>query len=234
MLKHSYIIFFIISSVSNLTFADSISGSELKKIVNKWLLERGSVANVNFLEKIKYPKCDEKKFFINDISGTFNLIKISCVSPHQWSMITRNKLEKKKIRNNNHEKKGALVFVLNKPKKRGEIINSEDVIQIHKKISNINGLILNKEDLIGKKLSKSVSAKRPIFFSSLERDWVIEKDSLIFIENRINSVTIKIEGIALQNGDLGEKIKVKNLKSGKILHGFVRNKKKVSLNTKQF
>ena len=72
------------------------------------------------------------------------------------------------------------------------------------------------------------------FFSSLKKDWVIEKDSLIFIENRINSVIIKIEGIALQNGDLGQKIRVKNLKSGKILHGFVRNKKKVSLNTKQF
>ena len=149
-------------------------------------------------------------------------------------MITRNKLEKKKLSNNHREKKGFLVYALNKPKKNGEIINSDDVIQIHKKIYNINGLVLKKEDLIGKKLSKSVSANRAIFFSSLKKDWVIEKDSLIFIENRINSVIIKIEGIALQNGDLGQKIRVKNLKSCKILHGFVRNKKKVSLNTKQF
>ena len=119
-------------------------------------------------------------------------------------------------------------------KKKGEIINADDVIKIHKKIFNINGLVFNKEDLIGKKLSKSVSANRAIFFSSLERDWLIEKNSLIFIENRINSVTIKVEGIALQNGDLGEKIRVKNVKSGKILQGFVRDKKKVSLNTKQF
>ena len=221
-------------SISNLTFANSISGSELKKIVDNWLLEKGSVANVNLLEEIKYPKCDEKKIFINDISGKFNLIKISCLSPHQWSIITRNKLAVKNPRNNNHKKKGSLVFALNKPKKKGEIINAEDVIQIYKKIFNINGLVFNKEDLIGKKLSKSVSANRAIFFSSLARDWVIEKDSLIFIENRINSVTIKVEGIALQNGDLGEKIMVKNAKSGKILHGFVRDKKKVSLNTKQF
>ena len=127
-----------------------------------------------------------------------------------------------------------MVFALNKPKKNGEIINEVDLIQIYKKISNINGLIFNKEDLIGKKLSKSVSANRALFFSSLEKDWVIEKDSLILIENRINSVTIKTEGIALQNGGLGEKIRVKNLKSGKILHGFVKNRKKVSLNTKQF
>ena len=234
MLKYLFIVFFIIFSVSNLTFANSISGLELKKIVNKWLLEKGSVANVDFLEEIKYPKCDENKFFINDISGKFNLIKISCVSPHPWSMITRNKLEKKKLKNDNREKKGSLVFALNKPKKNGEIINEVDLIQIYKKISNINGLISNKEDLIGKKLSKSVSANRALFFSSLEKDWVIEKDSLILIENRINSVTIKTEGIALQNGGLGEKIRVKNLKSGKILHGFVKNRKKVSLNTKQF
>ena len=35
MLKYLFIIFFIISTVSNFTFANSISGSELKKIVNK-------------------------------------------------------------------------------------------------------------------------------------------------------------------------------------------------------
>ena len=190
MLKYLFIIFFIISTVSNFTFANSISGSELKKIVNKWLLEKGSIANVDFLEEIKYPKCDENSFFINDISGKFNLIKISCVSPHQWSLITRNKLEKKKLSNNHREKKGFLVYALNKPKKNGEIINSDDVIQIHKKIYNINGLVLKKEDLIGKKLSKSVSANRPIFFSSLKKDWVIEKDSLIFTLTKSKDICV--------------------------------------------
>ena len=234
MRRFCFTIFFTVILVSKLSFSNSISGLELKILINNWLIKKGSVANVELLDEIKYPKCNEKSFFINDISGEFKLIKVSCVSPHEWSFISRNKGIIQKVRNKKNQKNRSLVFALNKSKKNGEIINSDDIIQINRKITNGNGLILNKDDLIGKRLGKSISANRPLFFSNLAKDWVIEKHSLIMIEKKINSITVKTEGIALENGDLGEKIRVKNVKSGKVLQGFVKNEKKVSLNTKQF
>ena len=62
----------------------------------------------------------------------------------------------------------------------------------------------------------------------------MEKNSEIFIENNLGPITIKVEGIALENADLNEKIKVKNISSGQILSGYVENKKKVTLRAKQF
>ena len=45
---------------------------------------------------------------------------------------------------------------------------------------------------------------------------------------------IKVDGIALENGDFNDKIKVKNISSGEILTGFVNNNKKVIFRPKQF
>ena len=53
------------------------------------------------------------------------------------------------------------------------------------------------------------------------------------IENKIGNITIKEDAVALDNADFMGKIRVKNVKSGKIIHGFAANEKKVVLRTKQ-
>ena len=161
------------------------------------------------------------------------LIKVSCLAPHEWSLILRNKINiARKIKSKDDQL--THVYALNKPKRSGSIINNEDIIMIKKKISNVNGLIIEKNDLIGRKLKQSVSANRALYHSSLKKDWLIEKDSHVLIENNLPFITIRAEGIALENADFGDKLKVKNLKSGKIVFGFAENKKKILLNAKQY
>ena len=79
-----------------------------------------------------------------------------------------------------------------------------------------------------------MSSNRPLHYSNIQKEWLIEKNSNIIIENVIGNIVIKEEGIALENADFREKIQVKNLKSGKIIQGFAKNEKKVVLKTKQF
>ena len=63
---------------------------------------------------------------------------------------------------------------------------------------------------------------------------MIEKDSNIIIENQLGGITIKVEGVALENADLKQRVKVMNVSSGEILDAYVVNKKKVTLRPKQF
>ena len=127
------------------------------------------------------------------------------------------------------------MLALRNPKRSGTIITEEDIIVIKKNISRANnGIVTDKKDLIGKKLSKSISSNRPIHYSNIQKDWMIEKNSVVIIENNLNNtVIIKDQGLALENADYMQKIKVKNLKSGKIIWGFAENAKKIVLNTKQ-
>ena len=87
--------------------------------------------------------------------------------------------------------------------------------------------------MVLQKLKKSINSNRPIYHSNLEKDWLIQKNSSIIIENKIGSITVKDQGIALENADFMDVLKVKNIKSGKIIYGFAKNQKKVVLKAKQ-
>ena len=63
---------------------------------------------------------------------------------------------------------------------------------------------------------------------------MIEKNSKVIFENSSEFIKIKVDGIALENGDFNDKIKVKNISSGEILTGFVNNNNKVIFRPKQF
>ena len=227
-----FLTFLLAFSFTSVVEASSIDGIYLKKLISEWLEDNEQKSNVEILDDIKYADCDKKDIFIKDISGIFRLLKVSCLGPNKWSFITRNK---QGIKNSKIKKVGNInVLALKDSKKSGVIIKENDIIVIKKKIRNVNDLVVEKKDIIGKRLKKSISSNRPIYHSNLEKDWLIHKNTSVIIENSIGGITIKDKGLALENADYMDVIKVKNIKSGKIIIGFAENKKKVVLKTKQF
>ena len=94
--------------------------------------------------------------------------------------------------------------------------------------------ISDKSEIIGRKLKKNTTPNQPLRRSNLENNWLIEKNSLVTIINNKSFITIKEQGVALNDANYMEKINVKNVKSGKIIVGYVKNQKKVIMNTKQY
>ena len=229
MKKFIYLI--ILCFIFNHSNAATISGSELKERISEWLKTQGANTQVEILDNIQYPYCNEKDLLISDISGSHRLIKVNCIGEDKWSFIVRNKQNVES--NKNKSKNKVNVLALKNSLKSGTIINENDIIVIKKHVRDKNDLVKNKIDLIGKKLKKSINSNRPIYHSNLEKDWLIQKNSSIIIENKIGSITVKDQGIALENADFMDVLKVKNIKSGKIIYGFAKNQKKVVLKAKQ-
>ena len=125
------------------------------------------------------------------------------------------------------------VFALRELKSKGDVISEGDLVKIKKNRILKNIFITEKSDVVGKKLKKNMPPNVALKYSNLDKDWLIEKNSLVTIENNKNFITIKEEGIALENANYLGKIKVKNIKSGKIIVGYAKNQKKVIMNTKQ-
>ncbi len=224
-------ILFIFCYLSKDVYSTSITGVQLKEKIANWLESKGSQTNIEILDNIKYPICSDENLLISDISGNFRLIKVSCVGENKWSFIIRNKQNLKVEKNNSKKKVNVLAF--KNSKKSGTIIDEEDIIIIKKRVNNKKDLVENKIDLVGKRLKKSINSNRPIYHSNLEKDWLIKKNSTIMIENKIGNITVKDRGIALENADFMDVLRVKNVKSGKIIYGFAENEKKVVLKTKQ-
>ena len=229
-----FFFFIFLSFVFDSKASNSINGIEIEGLVNAWLEENNQTGNVRILKSIKYPFCTKENMLITDISGSFNLIKIKCLNPNEWSLITRNKSKSRKFYSlKEKNKKQFNVLTLKNPKSAGSTINEDDLIYVKKSIIVKDNLVEEKSKIVGKKLKNSLSSGRVLYHSNFEKDWLIEKNSIIVIENKVGSITIKEEGIALNNADFMGKIKVKNIKSGKIIDGYAKNEKKVVLKTKQ-
>ena len=225
-------IFFVILFSQNIYANSTITGKQISEILKLWLDDKGKQANFEILETIKYPYCETPNLIISDISASYNLIKISCIAPNQWSFITRNKI-KKDFSYNKKQKNQFKVLTLKKTKSAGSTITEHDLVIINKNLSRFDNLVLEKDQIVGKKLKNSISSGKPLYHNNFEKEWLIEKNSLIVIENKIGNITIKEDAVALDNADFMGKIRVKNVKSGKIIHGFAENEKKVVLRAKQ-
>ena len=228
ILKVSIISFLIVKN----SLASTISGYEIKSLIEKWLEKHGEEANVNILESLKYPACDRDNIIINDISGNSKLIKVNCIGNNPWQFIVRNKVNKLKSKTKN--KQLSNFYALKNFKEKGSIIKERDLIIIKRKNSQRNIFISNKTDIVGKKLKKSMNSNQLLKRSNLEKDWLIKKNSQVKIINNKNFVTIKEDGLAMHDANYMDMVKVKNIKSGKVIVGYAENEKKVILNTKQY
>ena len=228
ILKTLIITFLIVKD----SLASTISGYEIKSLIEKWLEKQSVEANVNILESLKYPACEPENIIINDISGNSKLIKVNCIGNNPWQFIVRNKVNKLKSKTKN--KKLSDFYALKDFKEKGSIIKEKDLIIIKRKNSQRNVFISDKSDIVGKKLKKSVNSNQLLKRSNLEKDWLIKKNSQVKIINNTSFVTIKEDGLAMNDANYMDMVKVKNIKSGKIIVGYAKNEKKVILNSKQY
>ena len=214
------------------SLASTISGYEIKSLIEKWLEKQGVEANVNILESLKYPACEPENIIINDISGNSKLIKVNCIGNNSWQFIVRNKVNKLKSKTKN--KQLSNFYALKNFKEKGSIIKEKDLIIIKRKNSQRNLFISEKTDIVGKKLKNNVNSNQLLKRSNLEKDWLIKKNSQVTIINNKSFVTIKEDGLAMNDANYMDMIKVKNIKSGKVIVGYAKNEKKVILNAKQY
>ena len=221
---------FTFLSTTNL-LSNTINGIELKNIVNSWLEERDQLSNINMLDELKYPFCERSKIIISDISGNYNLIKIKCVDENPWQLILRNK----KIREFSGKTKQTIkTYALKRNQKNGTILTKEHLKEINKKVVGQSVYITNYSNIIGKKLKRNMNKNISLQFNDLQNDWLIEKDTVVTIINNKANITIKESGIAMESANFMDRLIVKNIKSGKIIQVYAKNKKNVVFNPKQF
>ena len=63
-------------------------------------------------------------------------------------------------------------------------------------------------------------------------DWLIQKDQTVTIETQIGAVTVTGVGVALDNGQMDDLLKVLNQSSNVVIEGRVVSEKKIRIITK--
>lgn len=114
------------------------------------------------------------------------------------------------------------VPVLNRRIKRGEIIERGDLSQVRLRRNILSrNAILESDVIVGKASRRTLRPGVPLKNSDLRRPIVITKGSLVNIVIRTKNMILTAKGRAIQNGAMGDAVRVKNTRSKTIIDAIV-------------
>jgi len=126
----------------------------------------------------------------------------------------------------------AKFVVMTKSLQKGEIINPDDVRLVSRNANPGVGYFRDINDVVGRKVKRAVNINQTIRTRHLELDYAIHKDQSVIIESKIGQVTVVSAGIAIDDAQLGELVKVKNSTSGLVVEGVAISEKKIRIRAK--
>ncbi|MCH8886323.1 MAG: flagellar basal body P-ring formation protein FlgA [SAR324 cluster bacterium] len=116
--------------------------------------------------------------------------------------------------------------------RRGQTIRPED---IHLKSQNISGknpdrYITRLRDVIGKKAKRTIGRGERVQPNMVLTPAEVREGGRVTIEYRTPLLHLRMPGVALVAGNIGDFIPVRNLQSGRIIYGVIKNATTVKVN----
>lgn len=122
------------------------------------------------------------------------------------------------------------VLVAKRPMIKGRKVVDEDIYQVEMDVQKLKqGYFIDKSDLIGQVCKQNISADNPLNPYNIELAKLVHKGEQITIVAGNDGLSISMAGIAIEDGALGEPVKVKNLSSKKIIEAQVSGTKTVKV-----
>jgi flagella basal body P-ring formation protein FlgA len=134
-------------------------------------------------------------------------LQVSCAKTEKWSIYVPVDLTIYRP-----------VVVAVKPLTHGVTVGADDVQLNELNVTQIVGQYLSSlDDAIGKDVKRAIASGSPILEPQLEPPLVVRRGEAVVINATSSIVAVKVSGIALTDGRLGEQIRIKNLSSTRIV-----------------
>ncbi|WP_339057173.1 flagellar basal body P-ring formation chaperone FlgA [Candidatus Regiella endosymbiont of Tuberolachnus salignus] len=116
------------------------------------------------------------------------------------------------------------IWIANKVIERGTKISQEDIVLHKHNISTISDhYITDANQIIGLMVKRRVHDRQPLSLSHLEQPILVTRGQQVVMIAEEEGVVAQMLGQVLKNGRKGERIKVRNLSSGKIIEAVVND-----------
>lgn len=221
--------------------AERISGHEIVAQIIAQAKEQGQDVIPRLAgHKLFYP-C-KTKLSIAPKFEDWQTINVSCAQPYKWAIAVRAdvmmpaieaKKAKSKTQNNEVARPQHSYVVYSSPLKRGTVVEVKDLMVQTGFSSKVYGGYRQVSDVIGRRLTKSVSAGAPSLARHLEINYAILKDAIIDVTLTRSGIEIIGKAIALSDGQVGEVITVANLETGVKLKALIKNSSEGKIISKQ-
>lgn len=122
------------------------------------------------------------------------------------------------------------VYIARRALMKGEHISGHDMYQAEIDVHKLkNGYFEDIDELVGRVCKQNIAINSPFNPHNIELPKVVRKGEKVAIVTNNNNLTVSMDGIAINEGAMGETIKVKNLVSKRIIEAQVAGKKRVTV-----
>jgi flagella basal body P-ring formation protein FlgA len=110
------------------------------------------------------------------------------------------------------------IVVAVKPLTHGTTISASDVQLSETNVSQITGQYLSSlDDVVGKDVKRAITSGSPVLAPQLEPPLLVRRGEAVTLNAASSIVAVKVSGVALTDGRLGEQIRIKNLSSTRVV-----------------
>lgn len=164
--------------------------------------------------------------------------KLEVFNPYQTPLLNTNTMGIKCMEDENHwtlfvpVRVSILktVLVARRALVRGHKLNSDDIYPLEMDAQKLKqGYFTDPNDLIGLICKHDINPDSPLNPHNIELAKMVRRGEQVTITASDDNLTVSVEGVALNEGILGESIKVKNLSSKRIIDAQVSGRKKVKV-----
>ena len=124
----------------------------------------------------------------------------------------------------------ADVLVARRTLPRGHLLREDDIMIDRREISGLAaGYLGDARAIVGQRLKSQVLAGNPLTPRVLEINKAIKRGQSVTIVVRAGGINIQMAGKALADGAMGQRIRVENTNSGRVVEGIVRSREHVEV-----
>ena len=216
---------------------DLISGAQLKDHVRSVLMSRGLDSRPVISDTRRFRAC-KAPLQVTPMFGGYKTVRLTCPDIDGFKIAIRTQIDSffngaiEPAPNLNSEAELAKFVVLTKSVQTGEIIGADAVRLINGDANPGVGYFRDVNDVVGRKAKRAININQIIRTRHLELDYAIQRDQSVIIESKIGPVTVVSAGIAVDDAQLGELVKVKNSASGLVVEGVAISEKKIRIRAK--
>ncbi|WP_373186068.1 flagellar basal body P-ring formation chaperone FlgA [Halopseudomonas sp.] len=114
------------------------------------------------------------------------------------------------------------VLVTTRPLSRHSVITAQDVSMLERDVGLLNNAYLTDlNQVTGLRLRRQVAADTVLAPNQLEQQEVVKRGDKVVISAANTQVSVRMPGEALENGNLGSQVRVRNTRSGRVIKGRV-------------
>lgn len=173
--------------------------------------------------RLKLPLCNQQlRAYMPyaNVKSSNTTVAIRCEGEHPWSLYVPVTV---KIYRD--------VAVASRPLAQGKILSAADIEMQRMDISQLAGGYLSQASIaIGQITTRPVQLGRPLLTSFLKAPTIIRRGQMITMLARQSSFEVRSMGESLMDGAAGERIKVRNRRSRRIVEGVIAENGTVFVN----